>query len=116
VGSLQFIRAQIYSNFNSRFVNWNKLLCERSKNSISSVELVSTASNADGLGGYGAYTLSPQSIFDIDLELKAATNKPYNINAWESDSDAPNGAVSYGNFERPKTLFKPYFDEAGLRP
>ena len=81
---------------------------------LSSVQLVSTVSNAGGLGGYGAYTLSPQEIYGIDKQIKAATNKPYNINLWVSDSDAKNGTVSDAHFEQAKTLFKPYFDETGI--
>ena len=47
---------------------------------LSSVQLVATVSNAGGLGGYGAYTLTPQEIVDVDQQIKAATGKPYNIN------------------------------------
>jgi len=81
---------------------------------LSSVELVATVSNAGGLGGFGAYTLSPQEIYEKDKQLKAATNKPYNINLWVSDTDAIDGTVSDVHFEQAKTLFKPYFDEAGI--
>ena len=81
---------------------------------LSSVELVSTVSNAGGLGGYGAYTLSPQEIIDVDKQIKAATNKPYNINLWVSDTDAVDGTVSEEQFEQVQTLFKPYFDEHGI--
>ena len=61
---------------------------------LSSAELVSAVSNAGGLGGYGAYTLSAQEIVEVDQKIKAATNKPYNINLWVSDTDAVNGTVS----------------------
>lgn len=81
---------------------------------LSTVELTATVSNAGGLGGYGAYTLSPQEIYAVDKQLKAATNKPYNINLWVSDTDAVNGTVSDEYFEQTKSLFKPYFDEAGI--
>jgi nitronate monooxygenase len=81
---------------------------------LSTVELVTTVSNAGGLGGYGAYTLSPQEIYDVDKQIKAATSKPYNINLWVSDSDAPGGTVTDQQFEQAKILFKPYFDEAGI--
>ncbi|MBB6112167.1 nitronate monooxygenase [Mucilaginibacter lappiensis] len=81
---------------------------------LSTVELVATVSNAGGLGGFGAYTLSPQEIYEKDKQLKAATNKPYNINLWVSDTDAVDGTVSAEHFEQTKTLFKPYFDEAGI--
>lgn len=81
---------------------------------LSSVELVSTVSNAGGLGGYGAYTLSPQEILQIDQQIKAATNKPYNINLWVSDADAIDGTVSDEQFKKAQRVFKPYFDEAGI--
>ncbi len=45
---------------------------------LSSVELVATVSNAGGLGGYGAYTLTPGEIWEVDKQLKAATGNPYN--------------------------------------
>jgi nitronate monooxygenase len=81
---------------------------------LSTVELVATVSNAGGLGGYGAYTLSPQEIIDVDKQIKAATNKPYNINLWVSDTDAPGGTVTDVQFKQAQTFFKPYFDELGI--
>lgn len=82
---------------------------------LSTVELTATVSNAGGLGGFGAYTLSPQEIYEVDKQLKAATGKPYNINLWVSDSDAVNGSVTNEQFEKTKVLYKPYFDEAGIQ-
>ena len=81
---------------------------------LSTVELTATVSNAGGLGGFGAYTLSPQEIYEVDKQLKAATNKPYNINLWVSDTDAVNGTVSDEQFEKTKALYKPYFDEVNI--
>lgn len=81
---------------------------------FSSAELVSVVSNAGGLGGYGAYTLSPQEIYEADRQIKAATGKPYNLNLWVSDTDAPGGTVSDEQFELARQTFKPYFDEAGI--
>src|SRR6476659_9135146 len=81
---------------------------------LSSVELVATVSNAGGLGGYGAYTMSPQEIYDLDKQLKAATDKPYNINLWVSDTDAVYGGVTDEQYEQATKLFKPFFDEAGI--
>jgi len=81
---------------------------------LSSVELVSTVSNTGGLGGYGAYTLSPQEIVEVDQQIKAATNKPYNINLWVSDTDTADGSVSDEQFKKAQSLFKPYFDELGI--
>jgi nitronate monooxygenase len=81
---------------------------------LSTVELTATVSNAGGLGGFGAYTLSPNEIYETAQQLNAATNKPYNINLWVSDSDALNGTISDAHFESAKALFKPYFDEVGI--
>ncbi|MDO6431519.1 nitronate monooxygenase [Flavitalea sp. BT771] len=81
---------------------------------LSSVELVATVSNAGGLGGYGAYTLTPQEIYDLDKQIKATTSKPYNLNLWVSDTDAPDGVVTDEQYELAKKIFKPYFDEAGI--
>src|SRR5215510_11538245 len=76
---------------------------------LSSAELVATVSNAGGLGGYGAYTLSPLEIKAINDKIKVLTNKPYNINLWVSDRDTPNGSVTDEQYELAKQLFKPYF-------
>ncbi|HEV3414955.1 MAG TPA: nitronate monooxygenase [Puia sp.] len=81
---------------------------------LSSVDLVSTVSNAGGLGGYGAYTLSPQEIIEIDQQIKAATNKPYNINLWVSDTDVIDSTVSAGQLKKAQEVFKPYFEELGI--
>jgi len=81
---------------------------------LSSVEMVATVSNAGGLGGYGAYTLSSQEIIEVDNKIKAATNKPYNINLWVSDSDAPNGSITDEQYEQANKIFKLYFDEASI--
>lgn len=81
---------------------------------LSTVELTAAVSNAGGLGGYGAYTNSPQEIYEIDKQIKAATNKPYNINLWVSDHDIPEGGLTDEQFEKTKALYKPYYDEAGI--
>lgn len=81
---------------------------------LSSVELVATVSNLGGLGGYGAYTLTAPEIYALDKEIRAATDKPYNLNLWVSDTDAIDGTVSDEQYEQVRAQFKPYFDEAGI--
>ncbi|SHN32985.1 nitronate monooxygenase [Chitinophaga sp. CF418] len=81
---------------------------------LSSAELVAAVSNAGGLGGYGAYTLTPQEIIEVDQEIKAATAKPYNINLWVSDTDATNGTVTEARYEEVKAFFRPYFEETNI--
>lgn len=82
--------------------------------SFSTPELVAAVSNAGGIGGYGAYTLSPQEIIQASEKIRSLTNKPYNINLWVSDTDAIDGKVSDEQYEKAKATFKPYFDKAGI--
>ena len=51
---------------------------------------------------------------EINKKIKASTNKPYNINLWVSDSDAPDGIITDEQYEQAAKIFKPYFDEAGI--
>ncbi|UBM60012.1 nitronate monooxygenase [Marinilongibacter aquaticus] len=81
---------------------------------LSSVDLVAAVSNAGGLGGYGAYTLSPQEIAAVNDQIKVATNKPYNINLWVSDGDAPKKGISDAQYEQTKAAFQPYFEKVGI--
>ncbi len=81
---------------------------------LSSVELVATVSNAGALGGYGAYTLSAPEIYEVNRQIKASTNKPYNLNLWVSDTDAPGGTITDAQYEQARQVFKPYFDELGM--
>ncbi len=81
---------------------------------LSSVELTAAVSKAGGLGGYGAYTLSPDEIREADRNIKLATDKPYNLNLWISDTDAVNGMISDDQYEQAVNVFRPYFDEAGI--
>ncbi len=81
---------------------------------LSSVELAATVSNLGGLGGYGAYNLNPDELIAVDQQIKLATNKPYNINLWVSDTDALGVSVSDEQFRRTQQLFKPYFEELGI--
>ena len=81
---------------------------------LSTVALTAAVSNAGGLGGYGAYTMSPQEIFEADKQLKAATDKPYNINLWVSDHDIPESGLTDDQYNRAKELFRPYFEKAGI--
>src|SRR4030095_8231585 len=81
---------------------------------LSSPELVATVSNAGGIGGYGAYTMSPSEIIEVNNRIKNLTDKPYNLNLWVSDTDAINGSVTDEQYEQAIRIFKPYFDETGI--
>ncbi|MBT1696649.1 nitronate monooxygenase [Fulvivirgaceae bacterium PWU4] len=81
---------------------------------LSSPALVAAVSNAGGLGGFGAYTFSPQEIYDVDKQIRALTNRPYNLNLWVSDTDASGVVISDEQYARARQMFGPYFEEAGL--
>jgi nitronate monooxygenase len=75
---------------------------------LSTVQLTATVSNMGGLGGYGMYTLTPEEIFRVNGEIRQATDKPYNINLWVSDTDAADTTPEVTD------LFRPYFEELGI--
>jgi len=81
---------------------------------FSSVKLAALVSNMGGAGGFGAYTLTPEEIVRLDGELRQATDKPYNINLWVSNTDVKSGGVTDAEFAKAKALFQPYFEEVGL--
>jgi len=81
---------------------------------LSSVKLTATISNLGGVGGFGAYTLTPDEIVNINSQIRQATDKPFNINLWISDTDTPTGTVPEADFQKTAALFQPYFDELGI--
>lgn len=81
---------------------------------LSTVKLTAAVSNAGGVGGFGCYTLSRLEIVKVIAEIRRATDKPYNINLWVSNSDVPAGGITDAAFERARELFRPFFDEVGL--
>ncbi len=78
---------------------------------LSTVKLAAAVSNLGGVGGFGAYTLTPAEIAKADEELRKATDKPYNLNLWVKDVDEPADPVELAGL---KELFRPYFEEAGV--
>ncbi|HEX3078919.1 MAG TPA: nitronate monooxygenase, partial [Puia sp.] len=81
---------------------------------LSSVELTAAVSNLGGVGGYGVYTLEADQIVRINKEIREATDKPFNINTWVSDTDIVPEKIIDERFEKTKALFRPYFDELGI--
>jgi len=77
---------------------------------LSTVELTTTVSNLGGLGGFGAYTLSPQEIYDIHKEIQTKTDKPYNLNLWVNDHDIIDEEHTKEQYQKAIETFKPYFD------
>jgi len=54
----------------------------------SSVELVSTVSNAGGLGSFGMQSLEPEQMIEAARQIRLATDKPFAINLWMSNAEA----------------------------
>ncbi|WP_300687494.1 nitronate monooxygenase [Chryseobacterium sp.] len=81
---------------------------------LSTVELTTTVSRLGGLGGYGAYTLSPQDIFDVDRQIKTITDQPYNLNLWVSDHDIIDQEHTENLYQKAVEVFKPYYDSLGI--
>jgi nitronate monooxygenase len=77
---------------------------------LSTVELTTTVSNLGGLGGFGAYTLSPQEIYDTHREIQSKTDKPYNLNLWVNDHDIIDEEHTKKQYQKAVESFKPYFD------
>lgn len=81
---------------------------------LSSIKLTATVSNLGGVGGYGVYTMEPDEIVRVNNDILKATNKPYNINLWVSDTDIMPLSIIDERFEKVKELFLPYLDELGI--
>jgi nitronate monooxygenase len=81
---------------------------------FSTPELLAAVSNAGGLGSYGAYTLTPEEILDVDKSIRSLTKQPYNFNLWVSDVDDRLMNYPTERIEKVKSLFRPYFDELNI--
>ncbi|HEX5168795.1 MAG TPA: nitronate monooxygenase [Cyclobacteriaceae bacterium] len=81
---------------------------------LSSAKLVSTVSNAGGLGGYGAYQLPPEEIKNVVQEIRTLTHQPFNINLWVNDVDESARQLTRAEFEQCAKIFKPWFDELSI--
>lgn len=74
--------------------------------------LTAAVSNEGGLGGYGAYTQTPEEIAAACDEIKTLTGQPFALNLWVNDVD--DARYSNGEFKALATIYKPYFDELGI--
>jgi nitronate monooxygenase len=81
---------------------------------LSTTRLAATVSNLGGLGSYGAYSLSPDEIFQVTRELRSLTPHPFALNLWVSDHDPGGLELSPEAFERAYALFEPYYRELGV--
>lgn len=81
---------------------------------LSSVALASTVSNAGGLGSFGAQPLTPEQLVETNSAIRKLTDKPYAINLWVSDRDERLIRFKEKEYEKLKSIFKPYFDELSV--
>lgn len=81
---------------------------------LSSAKLVAAVSNAGGLGGYGAYQLSPEALPDLVKEIRSLTANPFNINLWVNDADENASKLSVSEYAKVAAVFKPYFDALNI--
>jgi len=77
---------------------------------LSTAELTATVSNMGGLGGFGAYTLSPEEIYETAQQIRSKTDQPFNLNLWVSDMDIINEKDTWEQYDKAIKIFKPYFD------
>ncbi len=80
---------------------------------ISSAELTAAASNAGGLGSFGAHLLAPHQIKELCNELRSHTRNPFAINLWMPFQDSENPPITDEQFARTAELLRPHYDELG---
>lgn len=81
---------------------------------LSSVELAAVVSNEGGLGSFGCQPYSADEIIRYAGEIRAKTNKPFNLNLWVNDRDERLGRFGQADYEKCKEIFKPYFHELAI--
>jgi nitronate monooxygenase len=81
---------------------------------LSSVALTAAVSNSGGLGSFGAVNIPAQRIGPLIAELRAATDKPFNINLWVEDHDLGGTAITEDAYRRTLDILEPYFRELGV--
>lgn len=83
---------------------------------LSTVELLTTVSNAGGLGSYGAHSLSPEAIQKLVFDIRQRTENPFAINLWVSDHDKGGLELNQTDFDQIIPLFQPWYDQLGIEP
>ena len=83
---------------------------------LSTVTLAACVSNAGGLGSFGAHYLSPEEITALVGELRAATDKPFNVNLWVSTRDMPEADMTRERFDAAVDAIAPLYRDAKVTP
>jgi nitronate monooxygenase len=79
----------------------------------SSVALAAAVSNAGGLGSFGAHALAPDDITRTIAELRARTDRPFNVNLWVPLAGEAALRFTPASFEAALALLRPYLRELG---
>ncbi|MDB4932635.1 MAG: 2-nitropropane dioxygenase, partial [Myxococcaceae bacterium] len=79
----------------------------------SSVALAAAVSNAGGLGSFGAHALAPAAITRTVAELRARTDRPFNLNLWVPLPEEAGLRFTPASFEAALALLRPYLRELG---
>ncbi|NVK04999.1 MAG: nitronate monooxygenase [Flavobacteriia bacterium] len=81
---------------------------------FSSAKLLASVSNAGGLGSFGLNSYQPEEILEINRQIKAATDKPYNLNLWIPLEESHQTDYSGENFEKWKSEFGKLYKKLDL--
>ena len=82
---------------------------------LSSVELTAAVSELGGLGSFGLYGYDAGRIAETAAALRAATDRPFNLNVWLPLTDAPTDApFDRDAYDRTVAALRPFFDEVRL--
>jgi len=83
---------------------------------LSSVELTAAVSELGGLGSFGLYGFDAGRIGEAAAAIRAATDRPFNLNVWlpvEADA-AADGSLAADGFAAAVDDVRPYFEEVGV--
>jgi nitronate monooxygenase len=78
---------------------------------LSSARLAAAVSNAGGLGSFGAHHLPPAQIEALVRELRGLTDRPFALNLWVEQPEAP---LPREVFDAAVTRLTPYYHALGL--
>ncbi|HSR67297.1 MAG TPA: nitronate monooxygenase [Acidobacteriota bacterium] len=77
--------------------------------------LVSSVSNAGGLGSLGVFHLSPEDILRAADEIRQSTSRPFGLNLWVSNHDEAAKDYPLHRLEEGMDWMEPYYRELGLQ-
>jgi len=80
----------------------------------STPELAALVSNRGGLGSFGAVDLTPDEIAATAAQIRALTDRPFNLNLWVPRPGDGLAAPTARDLELSWPLFRPLFAELGL--